>query len=324
MSQSRLEWKVGVFVVVCLGLLGLLILNFSKGLNWLHKTYELRLTTTNVGGIKAKASVLMAGVPIGSVVEPQLSADGRSVTIRLRIDQRFPIRTNAVFVIEQSGFLGDQFVAVSTGVGDAPLLTNGQEVACQEPFNLQEVARSTAGFIKRIDETAMKVNAAVDKINRIVLNETTLTNLAVGIANFRGVSERARETVAGLSSLVESNRPPIATSVSNLVAFSEQLNHLGEMLDGFIQTNRPALSATVSNFDSASESLKKLMDDLNSGKGLAGGLIEDAKIKADFSLLASNLAVTSDNLNRRGLWGILWKPHEVKTNQPPGASSPKR
>jgi len=52
MSKKRLEWKVGAFVVVCMTLLGLLVLNFSKGLTFFFtRTYTLRLKTSNVGGI---------------------------------------------------------------------------------------------------------------------------------------------------------------------------------------------------------------------------------------------------------------------------------
>src|SRR6059058_1059956 len=85
MSQKRLEWKVGLFVLMCLVLLGLLVLNFSKGLMFLTPTYTLRLKTTNVGGIKREAAVLMAGVPVGNVVGADLSPDGRTVTVLLKI-----------------------------------------------------------------------------------------------------------------------------------------------------------------------------------------------------------------------------------------------
>ena len=74
-------------------------------------------------------------------------------------------------------------------------LTNGAEVNCEAPFNLQEVARSAAGFIQRIDETAKKLDASVTDLRRVVLNEQTLTNFAVTIDNLRSVSERAMGTV---------------------------------------------------------------------------------------------------------------------------------
>src|SRR5437660_4894379 len=107
MSQERLEWKVGAFVVVCLALLGLLVLNFSKGLTFFTPTYTVRLRTTNVGGIKREAAVLMAGVPVGNVTGDELSPGGTNVTVFLKILNRYQINGDAVFAIDSMGFLGE-------------------------------------------------------------------------------------------------------------------------------------------------------------------------------------------------------------------------
>ena len=41
--------------------------------------------------------------------------------------------------------------------------------------------------------------------------------------------------------------------------------------------------------------------------GLAGNLLKNEKLATDVSLIASNLSIVSSNLNRLGLWGIMWK-----------------
>ena len=104
--------KVGLFVFIGLVLLAALLIQFSKGTSLFRGTYILHLHAANVGGLKTKAGVLLAGVPVGSVHEIQLDASGTNVTIILQIYKEFPIYHDARFVIEQSGFLGDQFVSV--------------------------------------------------------------------------------------------------------------------------------------------------------------------------------------------------------------------
>ncbi|MGA2854972.1 MAG: MlaD family protein, partial [Verrucomicrobiota bacterium] len=81
MEQKRLETKVGLFVFVGLALLAVLLIWFSKGTSLFHGTYELRLNASNVGGLKQRASVLLAGVQVGSVSDIKLSDDTKSVTI---------------------------------------------------------------------------------------------------------------------------------------------------------------------------------------------------------------------------------------------------
>src|SRR3989441_5930748 len=127
MSEKRLEWKVGLFVVACLVLLGLLVLNFSKGLTLFTPTYTLRLRTSNVGGIKREAAVLVAGVPVGNVAGTDLSTDGRTVTVLLKILSRYQIHGDAVFTIDSMGFLGDQYVAIIAGKNEAPVLKDRSE-----------------------------------------------------------------------------------------------------------------------------------------------------------------------------------------------------
>ncbi len=313
MAKSNLERKVGLFVAIGLVLLAVLLLQFSKGTTFFRSTYELRLKTSNVGGIKARASVLMSGVPVGSVSRIELAPDGKTVTIFLRIYGDFEIHRDARFVIEQSGFLGDQYVSIVPGENKAPLLGDQDEVVSPEPFNMQEVARAAAGFIKRIDETARKLNDAIERVDRLVLNEETLTNLSVTAGNFRLVSERTLTTIDTVNEFIETNQADVVASVSNVFHFSEQVNLVAEDFQNLLATNGVTVSAAAKNLESSSLMLKEILEDLRAGKGLAGGLLSDEQLKNHVSLLASNLMVTSSNLNRLGLWGILWKPKQPKT-----------
>ena len=150
------------------------------------------------------------------------------------------------------------------------MLANGAEVECEAPFNLQEVARSAAGFIQRIDETAKKLDASVTDVRRVVLNEQTLTNLHDGREQHAHVSEQALGTIGNVNALVATNGPQINLAVSNVVFLSQDLIHLSDSAQGVVATNGPEISAAVKNIESSTEVLKKLADDLQSGKGLAG------------------------------------------------------
>ncbi len=120
MDKSRLEIKVGLFVFIGLVLVAVVLIQFSKGTSLFRGTYELRLHAVNVGGIKERAGVLLAGVQVGSVSKIKLAEDGKSVTILLRIYKDFPIYHDARFVIESAGFLGDQYVSVIPTTNSLP------------------------------------------------------------------------------------------------------------------------------------------------------------------------------------------------------------
>jgi phospholipid/cholesterol/gamma-HCH transport system substrate-binding protein len=316
MSNSRLELKVGLFVAICLIVLAGLMLQFSKGTTFLRPTYSLYLRASNVGSLRARASVLMSGVQVGTVARTDLSPEGTNVTITLTIYKTFVIHRSARFVIEQAGFLGDQYVAIYPDGNQGPMLQSGDEATAQEPFNLQEVARGASGFIKRIDETASRLNDAISDVRRLVLNEQTLTNLACTIATFRRVSEDALGAVAGIDQLVVTNRATVAATLSNLVVFSEQLDSAALTAHGVVATNAPQVSAAVSNLLASTAALTNLLGNVQAGHGLAGAVLENQQLATDFSTLASNLALTSQNLNEHGLWRVLWGPKHPSTNHP--------
>jgi len=312
MEKSRLQTKVGLFVVLGLALLATLLILFSKSTSPFSRTYELRLHASNVGGLKPRTGVLLAGVQVGSVSSIQLAGDGKSVTILLDIYQGCKIYRDARFIIEQSGFLGDQYVSIIPTENKDRLLVNGDEVNCQEPFNLQEVARSASGFIRRIEDTAKKLDDSITDLRRVVLNEETLTNFSATLHNLRNVSEQAMGTVNNINALVATNGPQINLAVSNVVFFSQELLRLAGSAEDVLATNSADITAAVKNVESSTEVLKDLLNNVQSGKGLAGTMLENEQFTTNVQTIANNLAVASSNLNRLGLWHFLWHKEPVR------------
>jgi phospholipid/cholesterol/gamma-HCH transport system substrate-binding protein len=315
MEKSHLETKVGLFVFLGLAMLAVLLIQFSKSTSLFRGTYELHLHASNVGGIKPRAGVMLAGVQVGTVTDIQIDQSGTNVTMILKIYKDYPIYHDAEFVIEQAGFLGDQFVSINPTENQLPKLTNGEDVVCEPPFNLQEVARGAAGFIQRLDSTAQKLDASISDLRRQVLNAQTLSNFAVAVTNMRAFSEQALGAVQSIHALVDTNSTQIGSAVSNLDYFTTQMNRLAGSAQDVLASNGSNISVATKNIENVSGTLKQMADDLHAGKGLAGAFLENQQLATNVQDLAANLAVTSSNLNRHGLWGIMW------SHKPPGGTN---
>ncbi|HEY2329351.1 MAG TPA: MlaD family protein [Verrucomicrobiae bacterium] len=324
MEKSRLEIKVGLFVFIGLALLATLLLQFSKSTSLWRGTYELHLHAANVGGIKPRAGVLLAGVQVGSVSDIRIEPGGRSVVIDLKIYKEVPIYHDAQFVIEQSGFLGDQFISVNPTKNELPVWTNNADVECQSPFNIQQVARDTAGFIQRIDETAKKLDASVTDLRSQVLNAQTLASFGIAITNMRTFTEQALDTVKGINTIVNTNGEQVGIAVSNAVLFSTGLNQLADSAKAVLATNSANLDAATKDIADSMAIFKQLATDLQAGKGLAGTVLQNPDLATNVQAIAANLAVTSSNLNRLGLWGILWSHKPAGTNTTTATNRTKR
>ena len=258
MKETGVALKVGAFVVATILLLAVLVLVFSKGMTFYTPTYRLKLKAENVGGLKPRSSVLISGVPVGSVAATDLTPEGRGVIIHLRIHERFPIRSDARFVIEQIGFLGDQFVAIYPGTNQGRILRDGDEVKCDEPFNIQDAARSAIATLERIDKAAKILNEAMTRMNRIVLNEQTLTNVSQAVANFKLVSERAHTAMDGLDKLIQSNTVPVNSAVGNFELFSGDLKKLGTDLRQVVAENRGDIHSAITNLEGSARSVETI------------------------------------------------------------------
>jgi phospholipid/cholesterol/gamma-HCH transport system substrate-binding protein len=317
----QFQRRVGVFVAVCLCLVGGLMLAFSKGASFFERAYHVHMQLGNVGGLKERSAVFLLGIQVGHLQSVGLATNGHSVVLKLRLLKKYPIGEDARFSVEQVGVLGDQFVSIYPGTNsNAPLLKDGDWVKGSESFSLQEMARSAGDVMKELSGTLAEVRhvlneagGGVANVRRIVLDPQTLSNLSTTIGNFRHVSEQTVTAMDDIAVLVQTNTQPISRSVSNLVRLTERAEQLTAHLDETILTNRANLGTAVSNFQQASASLKEIAAGLENGQGLAGSVLKDPQLQAQVAQSISNLAVLSSNLNR---YGLLYKPKPVRAKNP--------
>jgi len=314
MSETRFAGRVGLFVAAGIILVAVLMLNFSRGVGMFKGKYEVKMHTRTVAGLKPRSAVYLSGIQVGNVDSVQLDQTNKNVIVHLKILKQYPLRKDAKFVIEQIGVLGDQFVIIYPGTPEAPLLNDGDDVTGFEPFNFQDLARSTTDLLKRFDQLGAVVGDAIQRVNSQILDPNTLSNLSRTIGNFRQVSERTLGLVDDVSTVVTNNAPALGHSMSNLIAFSARMDKLAGDLDETVASNRVGLTTSMRNLEDATVSLKKLTADAEAGHGVIGGLFRDDELRVQLSQTVSNLAVLSSNLNR---YGLLYKPKQPKNNAPP-------
>jgi hypothetical protein len=91
---------------------------------------------------------------------------------------------------------------------------------------------------------------------------------------------------------------------------------MADSADSLLATNEPEITASVNNIKSSTDALKKILDDLQSGRGLAGTMLQNEQLATNVQAIANNLSVATSNLNRLGLWSFLWHKETMSTNAP--------
>lgn len=128
-SRKSLELWVGLFVAA--GIMALAMLAFKVGnltTSDVLDGYKVTAHFDNVGGLKVKAAVTMAGVRIGRVSAIAFDADRYQAVVTMDIDGRYKnIPADSTANILTSGLLGDQYIGVEPG-GDETYLKEGDNI----------------------------------------------------------------------------------------------------------------------------------------------------------------------------------------------------
>lgn len=132
-GKARLELAVGFLVVIGIGALLMLALKVSNLSSFSSdKGYNVIAEFDNIGGLKVRAPVMMAGVRIGEVTNVVLDTKVFEAKVTLTIKDRYnqlPIDTSAS--IFTSGLLGEQYVSLEPG-GDSKVLKEGDKISLSQ------------------------------------------------------------------------------------------------------------------------------------------------------------------------------------------------
>lgn len=141
-DYTRAEIVAGLFVILGLGSLGYLSISLG-GLSVVPRAvYHVEARFSNVGDLKTRAPVKIAGVTIGRVDSIRLAEFVGEVELGINRSVRLPRDTIAS--ISTAGLLGDAYVSLSPG-GDAADLKEGDRIAQTEPaLNMADIIGRTA------------------------------------------------------------------------------------------------------------------------------------------------------------------------------------
>lgn len=128
-NQRIVEITVGIFVV--LGISALVTLAFKvSNISALAEQdgYYITAKFTNIGGLKVKAPVAMAGVRIGRVSGIEFDQDSFKAVVRMRINPQYSkLPSDSSASILTSGVLGESYIGLDAGA-DEQFLKEGSEI----------------------------------------------------------------------------------------------------------------------------------------------------------------------------------------------------
>jgi phospholipid/cholesterol/gamma-HCH transport system substrate-binding protein len=194
------EFKVGLFVVVCL--FGLFYMTYSTGkLDIKKKGYYVFVIFKETAGLGKKAPVMLNGLEVGKVeeVKPFYDSNKTLISLKLWLEEDAKIREDSKFSIQMMGLMGEKYVQITSSEN--------------EKFVAPESTLSGDPYID--------LSALITNLNKVV--EENKEALKGAIANFDKVLANANDVVAG-------NKDSLARTIKNFETTSQNFEEFSDDL----------------------------------------------------------------------------------------------
>jgi len=131
MKQTKLEFLVGIFVLLGLAAVTYLTVKLGAGSLLGGDTYVIEARFTNVGGLNTGSNVVVAGVPVGRVEAIRMEESEYTAIATLRVMKGLKLPTDSMASIKTTGLIGDKFITLSPGA-DETYLEPGARITMTE------------------------------------------------------------------------------------------------------------------------------------------------------------------------------------------------
>lgn len=140
MQRSKNDVWVGLFVLIGGAAILFLALQAANLLNLsFQTTYRVEARFDNIGGLKPKSAVRSSGVVVGRVESITFDDKSFQARVALALESRYQFPKDSSLKILTSGLLGDQYIGIEAGAGDANLAAGDVITATQSAIVLENL-----------------------------------------------------------------------------------------------------------------------------------------------------------------------------------------
>ncbi len=166
--EKWMQVRVGVFVVVGLALIMLTIFLLADEQRYFTEDYELTTSFEDVSGLIEGATILLAGVNVGTVDGISFDPDvaNAKVHVRLSIDKKYQerIRADSAASIVTKGLLGDKMISITLGGKDQKILQHGDTIRSAKQLSLFSLAEEGGAALRNINRVAEAMTTILKEI----------------------------------------------------------------------------------------------------------------------------------------------------------------
>ncbi len=215
------EAKIGIFVVLVL--VGLAVITWKTvGYEFIPKGYTIKVLFKDIDGVELNAPVTLNGLEVGRVDAIRiLYDDATRVELSLWMKEEAQLHQGAKAFVKNMGFLGEKYVALTSGQDGTPFLQPDAVIQGETPVDFQDIlakGEAIATNMKKITEQVeerLRVNsAAID---------TTMADLRTTMNNLSSITGNVKERLDVSDRLIDQTVVHLNLTSRNLEEMSYDL-----------------------------------------------------------------------------------------------------
>jgi phospholipid/cholesterol/gamma-HCH transport system substrate-binding protein len=268
-SDKTLELKVGGFVLVGLGVLAVLLVQFGRLGEGFQHYYQLLVKFPDASGLLKGSDVLLAGAKIGHVSGgPRLAESGQGVEVPVRIFDYVKIPAGSRFTVGSSGLLGDRFVAITapTRIAEEFIPKNSVIEGTRET-GIDDLTKEGGLLVDDLRAAVQNANTAIERLNNEALSQANLDNIKSAVENLN-------------------------TATTALAASTQKVDGVLDKASGAMDSAKKAaddLPATIADARKTIQAATEVIQKASTGKGALATLLSNQEFANDLRALISNL-----------------------------------
>jgi phospholipid/cholesterol/gamma-HCH transport system substrate-binding protein len=338
-KERAIEVKVGLLILVALGLLGAFVL--VMGQISFQPKFSVFVDFDNPGGLAVGSAVRVAGVKVGKIDEIQYRGGEMNtvtnhreplVRVKLSLEKRYQqaVRDNSIFYVTTQGMLGEQFLQIDPGSADRPMLPEGGVARGLDPPRLDMLLAE--GFellhtgVTVLRENRKQISETFDGLHDTLRgtgeflkrNQDRLDRIAEGIEKLANDSDELVKSVRGryvdnpqvgrimdsidnTTAIVSRDVEPLIKDAKEVLANVERLTKTvsGPEEQAKIKSAIGDIAALANHAKVTAADAQAIVSHIRHGQGSVGAMVMDEQLYDDIQELTRDL--------KHNPWKLFWR-----------------
>lgn len=320
-SVTLSQLRVGIFVLIAIGVLIFLILNASGDINPFSHKLRLKARFVDANGLREGSEVRLAGVRVGKVdkillLEPSTVPSAPRVEAQMVIDSTIDgrpandrIRSDSTAQQGSPSLLGNEMlINITPGTSNGQPVTDGTILPSSSSNTVNDFATSGTDLAQRLSKLSDELSGLVTDIKkgqgtigRLFSDEALYNNLNATVSEVQDVMTAVRSGNGSAGRFI--NNPELYNNANDIAI---QLKTIAEDLRAgrgsagkFLTDDEfyTRINRTADKLDKSVDQINLMIAEINAGHGTLGKLIRDEQVYNDARTAIARFNTTAERVD---------------------------